>query len=677
MKINHNKSNHFINKLYAKSFIGNKKEMKLSDHSCNQKEINKNNKSINGHSFLNKSNSARKKLKKYNLNEKCDTLRESFPFSDFLNYEINKTKSNKFKNNKKRTVILAKKNINKKMTLLTNNEIKMNAKRSINKINNYNNSAKVASNKTINHIRIKNPKLNTVLNTHNESKIIDKNVNYIVPIRNYNSLNKNNNNVNKSLNTSINKRNNNIVNTKRYNNSFKLKVNHNNHKYFDSTLLKNKFKNSNSIEKGYINFYKVDKKHINNKIINKIKELNNNTVQVNDYNKDLKTNEIFYFDKEDDDINENENENIKKAKTNEPNLDIVKLKLDNINNEGIDEQNTERDNKNMKEKSKTSLTAFSSKSARKRKVLKNIKNNKEYDNIIIKMIEKEKNDEKKYNETKENYSINRNINKLNSKNKNNSCKGINIYNNKLLMRDNFINNEEINNTYTIIKDNYNTISKNYLDSDIFDDDHNRKNCKIFEVISNVKVKSFIEYEEDKKNLLNKNENESESEKENNYHNYHNCLKNNNNDLHSNITDRGSRKMSNSKNEKETPIIINNDEDIIYNNDTFIKDRDEYDIILKETFSKDRFSFRPTNKDSNETIQDTKLENNNNVLYKKDFINTNRVSSSQYRINTYNNCSMNKINNKKKRKSIKNNTLIKSKVQNYNKSKTKELKNYKK
>ena len=60
MKINHNKSNHLINKLYAKSFIGNKKEMKLSDHSYNKKEININ-KKTNGHSLLNKSNSARKK----------------------------------------------------------------------------------------------------------------------------------------------------------------------------------------------------------------------------------------------------------------------------------------------------------------------------------------------------------------------------------------------------------------------------------------------------------------------------------------------------------------------------------------------------------------------------------------------------------------------------------------
>ena len=665
MKINHNKSNHFINKLYAKSFIGNKKEMKLSDHSCNQKEINKNNKSINGQTFLNKSNSARKKLKKYNLNEKCDTLRETFPFYEFLNHEINKTKSNKFKNNKKRTVILAKKNINKKVNLLTNNEIKINTKHSNNKFNNYNNSAKVAYNKTINHIRLKNPKLNSVLNTHNENKLLkDKNVNYIIPIRNYNSLNKNNN-INKSLNTSINKRNNNnIVNTKRYNNSFKLKVNHNNNKYFDSTLLKNKFKNNHSIEKGYINFYKVDKKNINNKIINKVNELSNNTVEINDFNNDLKTKEIFYFDNEDD-----INENIKKAKTNEPNLDIVKLKLDNINHDSSDEPNTERDNKNMKdmkEKSKTSLTAFSSKSARKRKVLKNIKNKKEYINEMLKMIEKEK--EKynimKYNEIKENYAINRNINNKNSKNKKNSNKGIN--NDKLITKDNYKNNEEINNTYTIIKDNFNTIPQNYLDSDIFDDDHNRKNFNIFEVISNVKVKSFIEYEEDKKNLLNKNENEKENNNNSNYKDIKNDLQNNN-------TDNNCTKISNSKNEKDIPIMINNEEDIIYNNETFIKDRDEYNIILTETFSKDRFSFRPTNKDSNETIQDTKLENDNNVLDKKDFINTNRNASSQYRISTCNNYNTNKINNKKKKKSIKNNTFIKSKVQYLNKSKIKELK----
>ena len=666
MKINHNKSNHLINKLYAKSFIGNKKEMKLSDHSYNKKEININ-KKTNEHSLLNKSNSARKKLKKYNLNEKCDTLRESFPFSEFLNHEINKTKSNKLKNNKKRTVIFAKKNINKKVILLTNNEIKMNTKHNNNKANNYNNSAKVAYNKTINHIRLKNPKLNSVLNTHNDNKILkNKIANYIIPIRNYNSLNKNND-INKSLNMSINRRNNNnIVNTKRYNNSFKLKVNNNNHKYFDSTLLKNKIKNNHSLEKGYINFYKVDKKQlINNKRINKIKELSNNTVEINDFNKDLKTKEILFIDKEDD-----INEDIKKEKDNDPNLDIVEMKLDDI----PDEPKTERDYKNMKEKSKTSLTAFSSKSARKRKVLKNMKNNKEYENEneILEM-EKEKNNIMKYNEIKENYAINRSINKLNSKN-NNSSKVINTFNNQLLTIDNYKKNETINNTYTIIKDNYNTLPQNYLDSDIFDDDHNKKNFKIFEVISNVKVKSFIEYEEDKKNLLHKKENENEKEN-NNYLNYKNIKNelNNDNDLQNNNTDNNSRKMSNLKKEKETPIIINNED----NNETFIEDRDEYNIILKETFSKDRFSFRPTNKDSNETIQDTKIENENNVLDKKDFINTNKIPSSQFRYNIFNNYNTIKINNKKKKKSIKNNTFIKSKIKYLSNSKTKKLKNDKK
>ena len=57
---------------------------------------------------------------------------------------------------------------------------------------------------------------------------------------------------------------------------------------------------------------------------------------------------------------------------------------------------------------------------------------------------------------------------------------------------------------------------------------------------------------------------------------------------------------------------------------FIEDRDEYNIILKETFSKDRFSFRPTNKDSNGTFQDTRLKKDNNELNKNDFLTNNII-----------------------------------------------------
>jgi hypothetical protein len=198
-----------------------------------------------------------------------------------------------------------------------------------------------------------------------------------------------------------------------------------------------------------------------------------------------------------------------------------------------------------------------------------------------------------------------------------------------------------------MNDNYYTISKNYLnDCDIFYDDNNRKNFEIFEVISNVKVKSFIEYEEDKKNSLNRKENENENE---------NKYKDIKTDLNNNINE-----ISILSNEKEKPndsIFIDEEKD--NKNEKFIKDRDEYNIILKETFSKDRFSFRPTNKDSNETFHDTKIENNsNNDLDKKDFLNTNIISTSQFKINNY---IINKLKNKKKNKpTIKNNSIIKYK-----------------
>ena len=59
-----------------------------------------------------------------------------------------------------------------------------------------------------------------------------------------------------------------------------------------------------------------------------------------------------------------------------------------------------------------------------------------------------------------------------------------------------------------------------------------------------------------------------------------------------------------------------------NQNKFIEDRDEYNIVLKKTLSKDRFSFRPTNNDSNDTLQDTYMKNANKstVLNKKDFMN---------------------------------------------------------
>ena len=55
--------------------------------------------------------------------------------------------------------------------------------------------------------------------------------------------------------------------------------------------------------------------------------------------------------------------------------------------------------------------------------------------------------------------------------------------------------------------------------------------------------------------------------------------------------------------------------------------------MKETFSKDRFSFRPTNNDndSNETFQDSKFQKNK-TLDKQDFLN---AASSEFKIDNNN------------------------------------------
>lgn len=93
---------------------------------------------------------------------------------------------------------------------------------------------------------------------------------------------------------------------------------------------------------------------------------------------------------------------------------------------------------------------------------------------------------------------------------------------------------------------------------------NEDDLKIFEIISDAKIKSMIEYEKEKDNIKllkeNFNVNIDHTNNEENNNNYMNCL-------------------------------------------------DEYSIVLKKNNSKDTFSFRPTNNDSRE-ISEQELKNNN-------------------------------------------------------------------
>ena len=634
MKISQNKSNNLLKKLYVNSFITNKKENSNNRNLKNKLE-NNNKKSITLSNFLKNSNSTHRNIKKYDLKEKSNTLRESYEIKNKINHCILKSNENMInKNNKKRNVLNKKNNINKNeignKIILNNNAIKVNTKNNLdnNTVDNIKNKNIVAvcHNKTINHIRIKNPKLNSVLHNHYEYKNLkNKPINFYLQIRNFNSLNKKNNskkNINKN------------------NNSFREKNISN--KYFDTSKLKIKLKKNRSIEKEYLNFYKVDKKFYNKNINNK-HNLNRTIIQnyfysnnkediknesENEMNNKLNTiscnNDISLIDKEN-----NNAQNIKNS-----NIDIFKLKLDKIRNNMRNGLMTERENKNisyMKKKVKAaSLVKIHSKSIEKRD-----RYNKK-DNKNITKLQKDNNNIQKLSDIAEKFAIKKR--KFKSKILENKEK----IKNKLfnIIKSNKTIQKDSNDIST--KENYNTLPQNNLsNSDIFDSVINKKNYEIFEVISDVKVKSFIEYEEDKKNLLTKKESQNNG-----------------------IPKINSFKNLNIKEFEDK----SNDNKIQNSNSKFIKDRDEYNIKLKETFSKDRFSFRPTNNDSNETFQDTKIQNENKILNKKDFISKKIVSSSSMKNNL--------VSNKKKNKSIKNNNIVQTKEKKLVKSKSREKTNKK-
>ena len=634
MKISQNKSNNLLKKLYVNSFITNKKENSNNRNLKNKLE-NNNKKSITLSNFLKNSNSTHRNIKKYDLKEKSNTLRESYEIKNKINHCILKSNENMInKNNKKRNVLNKKNNINKNeignKIILNNNAIKVNTKNNLdnNTVDNIKNKNIVAvcHNKTINHIRIKNPKLNSVLHNHYEYKNLkNKPINFYLQIRNFNSLNKKNNskkNINKN------------------NNSFREKNLSN--KYFNASKLKIKLKKNRSIEKEYLNFYKVDKKFYNKNINNK-HNLNRTIIQnyfysnnkediknesENEMNNKLNTiscnNDISLIDKEN-----NNAQNIKNS-----NIDIFKLKLDKIRNNMRNGLMTERENKNisyMKKKVKAaSLVKIHSKSIEKRD-----RYNKK-DNKNITKLQKDNNNIQKLSDIAEKFAIKKR--KFKSKILENKEK----IKNKLfnIIKSNKTIQKDSNDIST--KENYNTLPQNNLsNSDIFDSVINKKNYEIFEVISDVKVKSFIEYEEDKKNLLTKKESQN----------------------------NGIPKINSFKNLNIKEFEDKSNDNKIQNlNSKFIKDRDEYNIKLKETFSKDRFSFRPTNNDSNETFQDTKIQNENKILNKKDFISKKIVSSSSMKNNL--------VSNKKKNKSIKNNNIVQTKEKKLVKSKSREKTNKK-
>ena len=650
MKISQKKNNQVKKKLYAKSFINSKKEESLLDNS---------NKKTKGKFFLKNSESIKRNLRKYDSNEKYNTLKENYQIKHKINVS---KKNNDNKNNKKRTVIMHKINLNKKLgneiesqnkTNFINNEIKENNNRSINDnaMNTYKNSGSVKFNKTINNIRIKNPKLNNVLYSINENKNLkEKPFNYCLSIRNYYSLSKNNIK-NKTLNYSINKG---ISkeDLKRINNSFRIKTNNN--KNMENIKLKIKLKKNNSIEKGYVNFYKINKKFVNQKKLLNKTLMPNYTCPFN-IKEDLKNNgtnkskNSISITKNNKEMEIKNNSNEKKAKnTKKLDLDLLRLKIENCKNNILNEINAIKETNDIKEKSKTKIPPSSSKSVHKRNIIKKkIDTNK---NILKKKLNQKKNPIKRRNN-----NLNSNIqynSEIITDSKIKINKLIKIVNNNKINKEYNIKNED-NNMTTV--GNFNTLPN----SDIFDINVNSKNHDIFEIISDVKVKSILEYEEEKKiskiKGYKKQTNKSYDNHENNPKK--DALPN------ININELLTEKKESNKS-KESIVNDNEDKD---KNQKFIEDRDEYNIELKETFSKDRFSFRPTNNDSKETFQDSKFTSDN-ILDKKDFL-----KNFTSKLNFGNNLKI-KIPVKKQKKQMKNIKVNDEKSKTLIKLKSKDLKN---
>ena len=262
-----------------------------------------------------------------------------------------------------------------------------------------------------------------------------------------------------------------------------------------------------------------------------------------------------------------------------------------------------------------------------------------------------KNNKKKYTSISirpktKNYSS-----KVTSINKNNNFTTGNLIQKELKGIKHYINNYNM-------KKHINLYNLNYLDnnkknkSDKLKKEQKIKNNDIFEVISDIKVKSLNEYQEEKKVDKNTKYNSSPSD---------NKIKNNIN-INININYNNiniNNQINNDSNNNQYNSDINNisteNTNLNVNNGVFIEDRDEYNI-LKETFSKDRFSFRPINGDNNEIKtnyqqynniinnninKDNNDESEQNSLSLKDFAKKDDIKNS----NIINTIDKNNLNNK--------------------------------
>ena len=271
------------------------------------------------------------------------------------------------------------------------------------------------------------------------------------------------------------------------------------------------------------------------------------------------------------------------------------------------------------------------------------------------------------------YNAKDNVNNDNNKNITHYSSSVNYKKKKNTYKGPFINKKK--NAFTIGNINHNEMinikkSINNYSSKTNSNTNTTKANDIFEVISDIKIKSLNEYEEDKKadkapsipntEINNKppttpnettevNDKTSDKSKVNNNINinininYNNININNNNENNNSINKLN--KDCNTENNKNKSITVNNKKqynnsnknsnnnsnrasiekpNLNFNNGVFIEDRDEYNI-LKETFSKDRFSFRPVNSENNEIL--TNFQQYNNIVNKNNNINNNNKKNS--------------------------------------------------
>ena len=349
-------------------------------------EIKKIGKSIKSSSFYKRASNSTYKNDKIYDKDKCNTFRESNEIKNKIMQDELDIKNCKKKKNAVFKNINNKNETDNKISL--NNNLMQENKKDylINNVSNNKTIVAVCHNKTINHIRIKNPKLNSVLcNYYENQSFKNKLLNSYLPIRNYNSLNKSGD--------FIKTENSKYIENEIGNKSFREKGGKSD-KYFDSSNLKMKLKKNNSIEKGYINFYKVNKKSSKNINENKYKlnltDINNKEDYYNDNIEETHNiintiscfNEIRLNNKENE--TKSYNDEIKNTKKN--NYDIIK-KNKIKNNKSNKLKNEKENNKNMKKKSKTTYLKINSKSVGKRNTERNTKNS----NMNMKSSEKKEN----------------------------------------------------------------------------------------------------------------------------------------------------------------------------------------------------------------------------------------------------------------------------------------------